>query len=43
VIQAEVLNPLARDIIAGKVKSGDLVKVHMNGKGLEFKTQQAQA
>ncbi len=43
VIQAEVLNPLARDIIAGKVKAGDLVKVAMNGKGLEFSTVHAQA
>ena len=43
VIQAEVLNPLARDIIGGKVKAGDLVKVIADGAHLAFKTELAQA
>ncbi|HVK62256.1 MAG TPA: ATP-dependent chaperone ClpB [Bdellovibrionales bacterium] len=38
VIQVEVLNPLARDIIGGKVKAGDLVKVKANGANVEFET-----
>jgi ATP-dependent Clp protease ATP-binding subunit ClpB len=38
VIQSEVLNPLARDIIGGKVKAGDLVKVGSDSKHIEFKT-----
>ena len=43
VIQSEVLNPLARDIIGGKVKAGDLVKIGApDGTQISFETQQAQ-
>ncbi len=38
VIQSEVLNPLARDIIGGKVKAGDLVKVGSDSHHIEFET-----
>jgi ATP-dependent Clp protease ATP-binding subunit ClpB len=43
VIQSEVLNPLARDIIGGKVKAGDLVKVGSDSKQIEFETVAPQA
>ncbi|KYG65955.1 ATP-dependent chaperone ClpB [Bdellovibrio bacteriovorus] len=36
VIQTELLNPLSREIIAGKVKSGDTVHVKANDAGLTF-------
>ena len=42
-IQSEVLNPLARDLIAGRVKAGDLVKVKAGGAGLIFETVQPHA
>jgi ATP-dependent Clp protease ATP-binding subunit ClpB len=38
VIQSEVLNPLARDIIGGKVKAGDLVRVGSDTKKISFET-----
>ncbi len=43
VIQSEVLNPLARDIIGGKVKAGDLVKVGSDSNHIEFETVAPQA
>lgn len=42
VIQAEVLNPLAKEIIGGRIKAGDAVKISANGRGLEFATSSAQ-
>ena len=36
VIQAEILNPLAREIIAGRVKAGDAVKVRADGDKIAF-------
>lgn len=36
VIQTELLNPLSREIIAGKVKSGDTVHVKAGDSGLTF-------
>ena len=38
VIQAEILNPLAKEMIAGRVKAGDVVNVKSDGKGIQFKT-----
>lgn len=38
VIQTDILNPLAREIIAGKVKSGDMVKVTVEGDQIRFAT-----
>ncbi|RYZ68446.1 MAG: type VI secretion system ATPase TssH, partial [Proteobacteria bacterium] len=43
VIQSEVLNPLARDIIGGKVKAGDLVKVSSDSHQIAFETIQPNA
>lgn len=43
VIQSEVLNPLARDIIGGKVKAGDLVRVGSDSGHISFETQAPQA
>ena len=43
VIQAQVLNPLAKEIIAGRLKAGDLVNVGADGDVVTFKTQEAQA
>ena len=43
VIQSEVLNPLARQIIAGSLKAGDLVRVEGDGQHMKFHTQEAQA
>ena len=37
VIQSELLNPLARDIIAGKVKSGDSLNVTVENDKIQFK------
>ncbi|UXR64562.1 ATP-dependent chaperone ClpB [Bdellovibrio bacteriovorus] len=36
VIQTELLNPLSKEIIAGKVKAGDTVHVKANGNSLAF-------
>lgn len=36
VIQSEILNPLAREIIAGKVKSGDSIKISVEGGKIQF-------
>jgi len=36
VIQSELLNPLSKEIISGKVKSGDTVHVKADDKGLSF-------
>jgi ATP-dependent Clp protease ATP-binding subunit ClpB len=36
VIQSELLNPLSKEIIAGKIKAGDTVKVKATEKGLSF-------
>ncbi|HEY1079363.1 MAG TPA: AAA family ATPase, partial [Bdellovibrio sp.] len=36
VIQTELLNPLSKEIISGKVKAGDVVKVQGTDKGLSF-------
>lgn len=41
VIQGEILNPLARDIIGGKVKSGDTVKIVVEDGELVFETNEA--
>jgi len=38
VIQAEILNPLAREMIAGRVKAGDTVKVLADGEKIVFET-----
>jgi ATP-dependent Clp protease ATP-binding subunit ClpB len=35
-IQSELLNPLSKEIIAGKLKAGDVVKVGANSTGLTF-------
>jgi ATP-dependent Clp protease ATP-binding subunit ClpB len=35
-IQAEILNPLAREMIAGRVKSGDTVKIRAEGDHIVF-------
>jgi ATP-dependent Clp protease ATP-binding subunit ClpB len=43
VIQSEVLNPLARDIIGGKVKAGDLVKVGSDSHHISFETMPPEA
>jgi ATP-dependent Clp protease ATP-binding subunit ClpB len=36
VIQAEILNPLAKDLIAGRIKAGEKVKVSRTNGGLKF-------
>ena len=36
VIQLEVLNPLSKDMIAGKYKSGDSIKVDVKNEELVF-------
>ncbi|MNL36500.1 Chaperone protein ClpB [compost metagenome] len=36
VIQTELLNPLSKEIIAGKIKSGDTVHIKGSDKGLSF-------
>ena len=36
VIQSEILNPLAREIIAGRVKAGDTVKITSDGEVIDF-------
>ncbi len=36
VIQSELLNPLSKELISGHFKTGDMVKVKVNGKGLEL-------
>ena len=36
VIQSEILNPLAREIIAGRVKAGDTVKITSDGEIIDF-------
>ena len=43
VIQSEVLNPLAKELIAGRLKAGDLVKIGADGKHVTFSTVEAQA
>jgi ATP-dependent Clp protease ATP-binding subunit ClpB len=43
VIQGEVLNPLARDLIANKVKAGDLVTISGAKDKLAFKIESPQA
>jgi ATP-dependent Clp protease ATP-binding subunit ClpB len=35
-IQSELLNPLSKEIIAGKIKSGDTVKVKMGDQKLDI-------
>ena len=46
VIQGSVLNPLAKDLIAGKIKAGEKVTVGVKesgvGSGLSFITEQLQ-
>jgi ATP-dependent Clp protease ATP-binding subunit ClpB len=41
VIQSELLNPLSKDLISGKFKNGDLVKVKLDGTRLKFETVSA--
>ena len=36
VIQTEVLNPLSKELIAGKYKAGDSIKVDFKGEELNF-------
>jgi ATP-dependent Clp protease ATP-binding subunit ClpB len=43
VIQSEVLNPLAKEIIGGRLKAGDLVKVAADGQHVQFQTVEAHA
>lgn len=43
VIQAEILNPLAKEIIGGKVKAGDKVKVQADDLHVRFETEPAYA
>jgi ATP-dependent Clp protease ATP-binding subunit ClpB len=43
VIQSEILNPLAKEMIAGRVKAGDVVAVKSDGKGVQFKTSTPEA
>lgn len=38
VIQGEILNPLAREIIGGHVKAGDVVKIGANDLHIQFET-----
>jgi ATP-dependent Clp protease ATP-binding subunit ClpB len=38
VVQAEVLNPLAKEIIAGRIKAGDLVRISSDGARVLFET-----
>lgn len=42
VIQSEVLNPLAKELIGGRLKAGDLVKIGADGKHVTFETIEAQ-
>lgn len=41
VIQSEILNPLAREIISGRVKSGDSVKISADGDQISFEANSA--
>ena len=41
VIQAEILNPLAREIISGRVKAGSTVKIRADGEELTFSSGDA--
>jgi len=36
-IQAELENPLAKLVISGKIREGDVVTADRTGEGLEFK------
>ncbi len=41
VIQTDILNPLSRDIIAGRLKPGDTVHIGVEGEKLTFSTDEA--